>query len=368
MNPNSTNSTSQLFVGIDIAAATATAAWLTSNSETGTAKGTPGAPGAPGATKPFTFDQTPTGFALLIKKLKATGIAPQDTLVVMEATSTYWIMLASTLHETDYLVSVVNPAQAHHFAKALLKRAKTDQLDALTLASLAQTVQPQPWTPPPAIYHELQQRLALRDSLLSMLGQVRNQLHALQHNLVVIPSVRSHMQQLIHNFEEQIRAVDVELKAVVQNDKEWGQAIVRLQSIKGIGPLTASWLVVSTLNFSCCANVSSLCSYMGLAPMPRQSGSSVRGRPSIGHSGKGRARTALYLATLSAVRYNPPIRAFYERLRAAGKSDKVARCAAARKLLVIAWAIAKKGTKFDPAYKSSPDRLANPGVSKPVGA
>ena len=362
-NPANSTGQSRLFVGIDIAADTATAAWITSNSQMGTGTGTQAHSQSTTPTKPLTFDQTPAGFALLMNKLRASGVAAQDSLVVLEATSTYWIVLASTLHEAGYQVSVVNPAQAHHFAKALLKRAKTDKLDALTLAALAQALQPPPWTPPPVIYHELQQRLALRDSLLNMRGQVRNQLHALQHNLVVIPSVHAQMQELIQSLEEQIHRVEAELKTVIQNDAEWGQAIARLQSIKGIGLLTASWLVVSTLNFSSCPNVSSLCSYMGLAPMPRQSGSSVRGRASIGHSGKGRGRRALYMATLSAARYNPPIRAFYQRLRAAGKPEKVARCAAARKMLVIAWAIAKQGTKFDPTYQPQPASAAQPKLA-----
>ncbi len=91
---------------------------------------------------------------------------------------------------------------------------------------------------------------------------------------------------------------------------------------------------------------------MGLAPIPRQSGTSVRGRPSIGHSGNARLRSALYMATLSAARYNPQIRAFYfyERLRSAEKSVKVARCACARKLLHIAWGIVKSKQPFDPTF------------------
>lgn len=333
----------QLFVGIDIAQATATASWLTLDADAdGHSNGQ--------MNRPFTFDQTPKGYAALQRKVTSTGVAPSHTLVVMEATSTYWIMLAAHLHEQGYSVSVVNPAQAHHFAKAQLQRAKTDHLDAHTLAHLAFTLKPQCWTPPPAIYHQLQQRLALRDSLLNVQGQLRNQLHALKHNVVVVPSVQVHMQQLIQTMTEQLHSIEAELEEVVRNDVEWGGAIVRLQSIKGIGLVSAAWLVVSTLNFTACPTVEALTSYLGLAPMPRQSGSSVRGRAQIGHSGKERARTALYLATLSAARYNPVIRAFYQRLRAVGKSSKVARCAAARKLLHIAWALIKKGRLFDPNY------------------
>ena len=96
----------RLFVGVDIAAVTATVAWLL--------------PGTP-ITRPITIDQTPSGLAQLQARLQATGIAPGDTLVVLEATGSYWITLATALHQAGYAVSVINPMQAHHFAKALLK-------------------------------------------------------------------------------------------------------------------------------------------------------------------------------------------------------------------------------------------------------
>ncbi|MGO8949340.1 MAG: transposase [Ktedonobacterales bacterium] len=92
--------------------------------------------------------------------------------------------------------------------------------------------------------------------------------------------------------------------------------------------------------------------YAGLAPMPRQSGTSVNKRPCIGHGGNGRLRTALYLATLAGARFNPILKAFHERLRAAGKPPKVARCAVARKLLCLAWAVGTHGEVFDPAYQA----------------
>jgi len=132
-------------------------------------------------------------------------------------------------------------------------------------------------------------------------------------------------------------------------------------SAPGIGLVTASWLLVGTLNFALCAGPESLTAYVGLAPVPRESGRSVRGRPQIGHDGNGRLRTALYMATLSAARFNPAIKAFYQRLRAAGKPKKVARCAAARKLLHQAWALGSKLQRFDPGYRqhgAAPDHAA----------
>ena len=112
-------------------------------------------------------------------------------------------------------MSVINPAQAHHFAKALLKRAKTDAIDAQTLAQLARVLQPEPWAPPPRIYYALQQRLAQRDDLLNLRQQVRNQLHALEQHPKVIPEVRTRMDNLLGTFAAQLVEVETEIAAVL---------------------------------------------------------------------------------------------------------------------------------------------------------
>jgi transposase len=176
------SATYQLYVGIDVAADSFTAAWL-----------------PPGGTPrlPFAADQAPAGHAALQRRLRATGVAPATTLVVLEATGNYWVALAVALHEAGYRVAVVNPRQAHHFAKAQLRRAKTDALDAQDLARLAAALQPAPWAPPPAVYHEVRQRLVARDGLLAMRTQARNQRHALLQWPVVVEGVRRHLDELI---------------------------------------------------------------------------------------------------------------------------------------------------------------------------
>ena len=325
----------QLYVGVDIAAETFTAAWLPPG-------GTPAAP--------LTREQTPAGFAALQQRLQATGARSAETLVVLEATGNYWVALAVTLHEAGYRVAVVNPRQAHHFAKAQLRRAKTDALDAQDLARLAAALQPAPWTPPPAVYHQARQRLVARDGLLAMRTQARNQRHALLQWPVVVEGVRQHLDELIADLDRRIAGLEAELAAVLEAS-DWAESLACLTSAPGIGLVTAAWLLVGTLNFTLCAGPTALTGYAGLAPMPRESGRSIRGRPRIGHDGNGRLRTALYMATLSAARHNPAIKAFYERLRAAGKPIKVARCAAARKLLHQAWALATKQQRFDPEHK-----------------
>jgi len=115
---------------------------------------------------------------------------------------------------------------------------------------------------------------------------------------------------------------------------------------------------VSTMNFTLCATPEAATAYAGLAPMPHTSGTSVRGQARIGHGGQSRLRTALYMATLAAVRHNPALHAFYTRLRAAGKPSKVARCAAARKLLHLAWALVTKQQRYQSNYRIVDPALA----------
>ncbi len=322
----------RLFVGVDIAAETFTAAWLVSG-------------GQPAA--PYLGEQTAAGFDALHRRLQAAGVPPGETLVVLEATGNYWVALAVALHEAGYRVAVVNPRQAHHFAKAQLRRAKTDALDARDLAQLAAALRPAPWTPPPAVYHEVRQRLVARDGLLAMRTQARNQRHALVQWPVVVDAVRQHLDELIADLDRRIAALEAEVAAALEGSV-WAESLACLASAPGIGLITAAWLLVGTLNFALCPGPEALAAYAGLVPVPRESGRRVRGRPRIGHDGNGRLRTALYLATLSAARHNPAIRAFFQRLRAAGKPLKVARCAAARKLLHLAWAHATKRQRFDP--------------------
>src|SRR5438132_1326427 len=128
----STAITYHLFVGVDIAATTATVSWE--------------GPAHP-AGRPIVIDQTPAGYASVQERLAATGVPAAATLVVLEATSTYWIRLATALHTAGYHVSVVNPKQAHDFANALRQRGKTDPLDARMLAQLGAKLTPPRWTP-----------------------------------------------------------------------------------------------------------------------------------------------------------------------------------------------------------------------------
>ena len=333
MTPSSP--TYRLFVGIDGAATTCAVAWMRPNAQ---------------PTRAITIKQTPAGFADLQRQLLAIESDPQAILIVMQATGTYWMRLASALVDAGFVVSVINPAQAHDFAQALLKRSKTDAIDAQTLTELGARLQPERWTPPPQVHTELQQRLVHRDGLVAARTQFRNHLHALVQQPVVIASVRTRLETLIASLTEEIATVEQEIAAAMEQDAAWAAAAARLATVTGLGRLTIAWILTTTMNFTLTLTPDAAANYAGVAPQLRQSGSSVRGRPRVGHGGNARLRRALYMAPLSAVQHNPVIQAFYRRLCAAGKPRKVAVCAAARKLLRIAWAVANNETDFDPAY------------------
>lgn len=334
----------QLFVGIDVAAKTFTATWA--------------AHGRAPRPRPHTFDQSAPGYTTFMQQLAATGVAAVQTLVVLEASGTYWVALAVALHHAGYAVSVINPAHAANFARSLPRRSKTDALDADMLCLFALERQPASWTPPPAVYHELRQRLVARDGLMEMRQQARNQLHAVRQWPVLVAAVVDQYEAIIADLDGRIQTLEDEIATNIQ-DGAWAASATLLATIPGLGLVTIAWLLVATLNFEACATPEAAAAYVGLAPLEQQSGTSVRGRPTIGHGGHGRLRKALYLATLSATRHNLPVKVFYDRLRAAGKPMKVARCAAARKLLHIAWAVVTKHRPFDPTVGQPKQTIAH---------
>ena len=320
------------FVGIDIAAKTFTATWVPA-----------------GPARPRQIDQTTHGYEVFDRQLRTALPDSAPVLVVMEATGSSWIALAVWLHEHGYHVAVINPAQIANLSKSLPRRPKTDPHDSLLLRQFAQERQPTCWTPPPAVYHELRQRLVARDALMEMRQQARNQRHALEQWPVHVVPVLTQFTTIIADFDTRIAELDRAIGQVLA-DGAWATSAALLASIPGVGATTSAWLLVATMNFALCPTPEAAAAYAGLAPMAHESGTSVRGGSHLGRGGHRRLRTAVYMATLSAARYNPVIRPFFQRLRVGGKPFKVAHCAAARKLVTLAWAVVTKQRPFDPQH------------------
>lgn len=333
-----------LFVGVDIAAKTATVAWGST---------------VEALSKPLIIEQTQTQWSKLVANLLEICPNPEECLVVMEVTGTYWMQMALYLYEAGFHLSVINPIRSRSFARLMLQKTKTDAVDARLLAQLGMLIDLPRWSPPPAIYYELQQRLAYRDDLVAMRLQERNRLHALQQQSTIILSVYQRLTTHIDYLNDQITALDQEIEALLGAEHDWATSATLLQSIPGIGCNTAAWILTTTLNFTTCDTPEEVVAFAGLAPHTRQSGTSLHGNLSIGNGGHERLRRALYLAALPASRFNPILSTFYTRLLARGKPKKLALCAVARKLLHLAWAIVTKQVPVDPHYGQSRDIAHN---------
>jgi len=302
------------------------------------------------AHKPFLVLQTPSGWREISRHLKASGCAASQTLIVMEATGPYTLKPAMALHQAGFAVSIINPLKSHYFARTLLRSAKTDNMDAQLLARYGAQFQPEQWTPPPAIHRALYVRLVQRQTLVDIRQQLRNQRYNFERGGDVMPEVAQRLNDLIGIVQKQINATERELRQLLHSDTSWRENAQLLLSIKGVGVMTAAWLLVSTQNFAFTTSAEELAAYCGLVPHIRQSGHRLHSRRRVRYAGSRRLRRTLYLATLSGAQYNPILKKFYEGLRARGKPMKVARIATARKLAHLVWGVVSKKQPFDADY------------------
>lgn len=315
----------ELYVGIDVSLKSLSVAWGSGEESIGKAQ---------------SFSQTRHGYQVLLKTLKATGCEPEAVVVVLEATSTYWMQVAVQLCEAGYEVRVVNPKQAYHFMQGEMQQTKTDAVDAQLLAQMAVKQSLTRWQPPSGVWEGVSQRLVERDQVVKLQQMTRNELHALQQRAYPDPTVVARHQQRLDGFRQQLKQIDHEIAALLKSS-EWAGLLKCLRQIKGIGLLGAAWLLVITNGFTTCQTAEQLASYLGLVPHRKDSGARKSHKP-LGHAGHARARRVLYQDGVSAARFNPPIRDHYQSLRQRGKPVKVARCAAARKLVHQAFAVVQQ--------------------------
>jgi transposase len=263
----------------------------------------------------------------------------------LESTGTYGLALASFLHGLGHTVSVVNPACIKAFAESELKRAKTDRVDAKVIARFCQAMAPEPWQPPPALISELQALVRRMQSVQEMLQQERNRLEAPG----ISGWVRASLERMVAVLEQELVRLREQIREHIDQHPSLKQRRDLLCSIPGIGETTAARLLseMSSLGF---ARARQVAAYAGLVPAPRQSGTSVRGRGRLSKRGNVHLRRALYWPAIVAMRHNPLLRAFANRLLAAGKPKLVVIAAVMRKLLHLAFGVLKHGRPFDPNY------------------
>ena len=281
------------------------------------------------------FSNDGSGIDDLTKRLKDS----KADLVVMEATGGYETAAATALVAAGLRVAVVNPRQIRDFAKATGRLAKNDRIDAEVIAAFGQAIEPEIVRLPDEDARELEELLVRRRQLVAMRVQEMNRLG------LVRGSMRKNIKAHIEWLQNQIDRLDVDLTARLRSSPAWRAKDELLRSFKGVGPITSSTLLIALPELGQ-LDRRAIASLVGLAPFNCNSGV-MRGRRTI-YGGRSRVRTMLYMAATTAIRSNPVIRAFYERLKARGKPHKVAMVACMRKMLTILNAMLRQSTPWTP--------------------
>ncbi len=273
-----------------------------------------------------------------ISKLKAKLRKLTPALVVLEATGGFEVPVAAELGVAKIPTAVVNPRQIRDFAKSVGMLAKTDILDAMIIARFAASVQPIPYPVPEAEVQELGAIIARRRQVIEMLTAEKNRCHNASM------TIKSRIQDHIEWLKRELDDINKKLKQKVKESPIWREKDELLQSVPGVGP-NLSITILAELPELGTLNRKQIAALVGVAPLNRDSGT-MRGKRTI-WGGRKTVRSALYMATFVAVRFNPLLKGFYKRLCASGKARKVALVACMRKLLSILNAMLKNRTSWN---------------------
>jgi len=281
----------------------------------------------------FAVPRTGAGLDDLVARFKVL----KPNLIVLEATGGFETIVVAALAGAGLPVAVANPAQIRAFAKAIGQRAKTDPIDAAVIAHFGEATGVVPRPLPDQATQQLADLVARRRQIIDMIGAER------QREKRANPRIKNSIGRLVKALERELSSVNTDIDDAVRGSPAWREKEDLLASVPSVGPAISRTLIaelpeLGTLN---CKQIAAL---VGVAPFTRKSGQ-WRGKSFIG-GGRGSVREALFMGAMVAARYNPVLKAFYERLVAAGKPKKVALVAVARKLLIILNAIVRDGTPW----------------------
>jgi transposase len=279
------------------------------------------------------FGNEAEGIAELTARLRAAAV----DLVVMEATGGYETQAATVLAGAQLRLAVVNPRQVRDFAKATGRLAKNDRIDAHVIAAFAAAVEPQITSLPDEQMRELQGLIARRSQLVAMRVQESNRLSLTKG--LLRKQIKAHIAWL----DKAINEVNTDLTARLRTSAAWREKDELYRSMKGVGPITSGTLMAALPELGT-LDRRSIAALVGVAPFNRDSGT-FRGRRAI-WGGRAQLRHVLYMAATTAIRSNPAIKDFYQRLTARGKPHKVAMVACMRKMITILNAMARTNTQW----------------------
>lgn len=277
----------------------------------------------------------------------------QEVFFCMEATGIYGVALAKYLHQSGYQVVVVNPIKTNAFAKLEMQRNKTDAADAQMIARYCKYLcktskfEENLFKPKGKYYERLQHLVTRLDQLKKMHTQENNRLQ------VSMDEINTGMiKSMLKSITQQMKKIENHMRDCQKQDEQLDNQVKLLISIDGIGEKTAWAILAYVGDISLFSNSRQVVSFAGMNPRQDTSGTSLN-KSSLSKMGHKRLRKALYMPAITAVRYNPIMIKFYEKLLNKGKPKKVALCAVMRKLLVIAYGVLKSGEEFDVNYKTN---------------
>ena len=292
-----------------------------------------------------TFKNDTKGVRQLIKSL------PEESHCVMEATGNYSMLLLYLLQQAGFPVSMENPQKIKHFSRAMMSVTKTDEIDAKLIAMYGEKMNPAPYKIPSESILLLKQKRTVLRQLKKHLAATLN----LQQSLAVLPkqdpTSKTAVEQTIKFLRKQISKMEEEITNL--SNKEFKRQMDLLTSIKGIGDTLASALIVATGGFTYFTSAKQISRFLGLCPTYQQSGTSVNIKGHINRNGDTHLRGQLYVAAMASLRCNTTCKEMYDRLRANGKSGRVAIVAIANKLIRQAFAVVNNNQPYIDGYVST---------------
>jgi transposase len=298
-----------------------------------------------GGARPKRFGNDPAGFAKLLTWARSCA-AERPCHFALEATACYSEGIALFLSEQGQRVSVLNPARVHYAALATGVGNKTDQADARVIAHFCRKENPPCWKPPSPELRALADLVRRREDLLEIVQMEKNR----QEQTGLCKAAKQSLGRNVRAMEREITRVEKDIAAHVRDHAALAKDAELLESIPGISHLTAQKILAELGGAADrFGSSSSAAAYAGLAPRQHRSGTTAK-KTQISRRGNRQLRNALYFPAVTALRFNPVIKTFYEQLVASGKRRMVALAAAMRKLLMIAVGVLRSGKPFDPAW------------------
>jgi transposase len=285
----------------------------------------------------FAVERNAAGLEVLVARLREHS----PYLVALEATGGFETIAAAALAAAGLPVVVVNPAQIRAFAKALGQRAKTDPIDAAVIARFAEATKPEPRPLPDEATRMLADLIARRRQIVEMIGAERQ-----REKRMTVPRLHKSIARLIKALEKELASVNADIDDAMRGSPAWRDKENLLRSVPGVGSTIARTLIAELPELGQLGR-RQVAALVGLAPFTRQSGQ-WRGRSAIA-GGRTAVRTVLFMGAMAAKKHNPALKAFFDRLVAAGKPRMIALIAVARKLLTVLNAILRDNRPWQTA-------------------